>query len=178
MSPGTLGAYQWDSNGRTIKELILTSTYAKEHSITSMHLNLLEFSAINEPGDEITVHDFPGQKAVDFTSLSCGSFLRSRNIVKLEQGKYKTLRFYIAGEDSYFTTCKREQRDMSDVNFLDFEVDGGFYITGEESPEFILRFDFPPYEPGRVSKGLGKAVLFPFRLGWQLSQKLQQSFGT
>lgn len=140
MIPGALSSTQWDQQ---TKDMILKSLLASERGIAQMTLNVERFAAIAEDGQEHFIMDFPGQRALTLHGLTSGKNIRTRSIVRLPQGRYTKLRFYIIPFGNTFTYQNRDQEPMVHFDYLDFDIEDGLVIRGRETAEFLLRFDFP-----------------------------------
>ncbi|MBO0322929.1 hypothetical protein J0X14_11535 [Muricauda sp. CAU 1633] len=137
---------QVENRDKAVKELILKSEAATELHVSDMMLNITQFSAFDAAGNEHTVADFPGQSAVTLRGISSGQFLRSKNVVSLPEGTYTKLRFYLANEGNQFRYWDGVQESADHFGRLDFIIENGLQIEGNEGPEVKLWFDFVPYK--------------------------------
>ncbi len=144
--PLSFDMYQYDSKGRYIKDLILNNNYATKMNISEMNLTIIKLSAFDLDGNEHFVTDFKGNNLIKIKGLFGGDFLRSTSVLKLGSGTYNILRFYLGKKGNSFVYSDRSEELVSDFNFLDFNIENGLNIKGNESPEVLLRFDFTPYE--------------------------------
>ena len=136
---------QVENKENPVRELILNNNAATELHVSDMTLSITKFSAFDAEGKEHIVTDFPGQNAVTLKGISSGQFLRSKNVVSLPEGKYTTLRFYLAKEGNQFRYCDGVKESADHFGSLDFAIENGLQIEGNEAPEVKLWFDFVPY---------------------------------
>ncbi len=139
--------YHWDRESRCIKDLILKNSLATQEGVSEMKIHIKQFSAIDTNGNEHYIIDFPGQRTLTIKGYHGGSFLRSRSVVTLAPGEYKSLRFYVNDAENSFVYSDGSEVQVRRLDHLDFEIEGGLTLTGNESPEVILRFDFEPFKP-------------------------------
>lgn len=137
---------QMENQGKPVKELILKNEAATELHVSKMMLSITKFSAIDAEGNEHIVTNFPGQSAVTLNGISSGQFLRSKNVVSLPEGKYTALRFYLAKGGSQFRYWDGVQESADHFGSLDFAIENGLQIAGNEAPEVKLWFDFVPFK--------------------------------
>ena len=137
---------QMENKEKAVQELILKNEAATELHVSNMMLNITKFSAFDVEGNEHTVADFPGQSTVTFKGISSGQFLRSKNVVSLPEGTYTTLRFCLAKEGNQFKYWDGVQESVNHFDSLDFTIENGLQIEGNEAPEVKLWFDFVPYQ--------------------------------
>lgn len=163
--------YLLDSDGKCIKDLVLRNGYATDMKVSEMDLNITKFSAIDTKGQEHFITDFLGQAAIPIKGMHTGLFLKSKSVLNLEAGSYRTFRFYLAKSGSKITYSDRYQERADGIKFLDFEIINGLTIAGGESPETILRFDFVPYK----SMGLFRSIAQFFKGPSILTGKLAHS---
>ncbi|MFC4218805.1 hypothetical protein [Flagellimonas marina] len=136
---------QIENRGRAVQELILKNEAATELHVSEMKLNITRFSAFDMEGNEHIVSDFKGQSAVTLKGISSGEFLRSKNVVALPEGTYRTLRFYLAKEGNEFRYRDGVQESVDHFDSLDFTIENGLQIKGNEATEVKLWFDFAPF---------------------------------
>lgn len=144
--PGAVGIHQWDSGSRTIKEIILSNSFANTHKVSEAKLNIQKVSAIDELGNEQIVEGFEGQRNLLLPGIQSGRHIYSRSIVKLKPGTYKVLRFYLDDEGGTLTFEDRREMPVQGFNYLDFDIEGSLEITENEPSKIVLRFDFPPFK--------------------------------
>lgn len=144
--PFSLDMYQFDSKGRYIKDLVLNNSYATKMNVSEMNLSIIKLSAFDIDGNEHFVTDFKGKDLIKIKGLFGGDFLKSTSVLKLGSGTYNTLRFYLGKKGNNFVYSDRSEEIVTEFSFLDFNIEHGLNIKGNESPEVILRFDFTPYE--------------------------------
>ncbi len=146
MIPGSIGAYQWDSLGRTIKDVVLNYAEADRLRIAEMTLNATSISAIAEDNTEHTILKFKDQYQLKLHDISTGKSVKTNSIMKLKPGKYTKLRFYIKGNVDYKSE-NREEKGIYGLEYLEFEFEKVLEVKGNESPEFVLRFNFVSLKP-------------------------------
>ncbi|WP_445957007.1 hypothetical protein [Yeosuana sp.] len=144
--PLSLDMYRFDSKGRYIKDLVLNNNYATKMNVSEMNLSIINLSAFDLDGNEHFVTDFKGKNLLKIKGLFGGDFLKSTSVLKLGLGTYNTLRFYLGKQGNSFVYSDRREEIVTEFEFLDFNIENGLNIKGNESPEVILRFDFTPYE--------------------------------
>lgn len=153
--------YQLDSEGKCIKDLVLHNSYSTDMKVTEMYLNINRFSAIDNKGQEHFISDFPGQASIPIKGMHTGLFLKSKSVLSLEQGTYVAFRFYLGTSGNRIIYSDRLDERADGIKFLDFGIANELTIKGDESPEAILRFDFVPFNPGRLFKWIGQLVKGP-----------------
>lgn len=165
--PGTMDSHRWDLERARVKDLVLRSEVADVMGVAEMTLNVSRMSAIAEDGSEQFVSDFEGQKGLSLYGIASGKNIRTKSIVKLAAGRYSKLRFYIS-EGSIFKLKNREERSTYAFEYLDFEFEGGLEIKENEAPEFVLRFNFVPFESRSLFGSLESKLkqLNGFRTKW------------
>ncbi|MFD2100778.1 hypothetical protein [Flagellimonas iocasae] len=137
---------QIENKEKAVQELILKNEAATELNVSDMVLSITKFSAFDVEGNEHIVANFPGQTAVTLKGISSGQFLRSKDVVSLPEGKYSTLRFYLAKQGNQFKYWDGVQESADHFGSLDFTIENGLQIEGNEAPEVKLWFDFVPYQ--------------------------------
>ena len=137
---------KWEMKETTVKELILKNEVASKLHVSDMMLNISKFSAIDVEGNEHIVTDFPGQSTVALKGISSGQFLRSKNVLSLPEGTYTALRLYLAKEGNYFKYWDGIEESADHFSSLDFAIENGLEIEGNEAAEVKLWFDFVPYK--------------------------------
>lgn len=145
------GMGPWDAQGRPIREVVLSNWFATQHDVAEMRLNVRAITAISDAGTECEIQDFPTQKLIKIQGIASGGLIRSRRLVGLAPGNYRRLRFYLEPHGGTFIFSDRQEMPILDQYFLDFDFQDGLEIRGNESPEFILRFDFPPFTSRRLN---------------------------
>lgn len=170
--PFPLDFYSWDSEGRSIKDMVLNNKYATDMRVSEMHLNITRFSAFDTTGKEHFIADFPGQDAVSIKGMHAGAFLRSKGVLTLEPGSYTTLRFYLAANGSGVAYSDRVEESVDGFEYLDFEIENGLTIQGNEAPEAILRFDFVPFSESIALNIFKQLFRTPRRYAGKLADSL------
>lgn len=170
--PYSFNMNDWDSEGRLIKDVVVTNWYATHNEVAEMHLNIIKFAALDSEGVEHFITDFKGNGAVPIRGMHKGEFLRSKSILLLEPGTYSTFRFYLGKTGSSFVHRDGREENIQDLQYLDFEIEGGLSIQGNEAPEVILRFDFVPFATARYFQNLGAWFKRPRGFGGRLANSL------
>lgn len=137
---------QWDAEGKRIKDLVLKNSIASKRGVSEMTLNVTKLSAIDKAGKEHFIEDFPSLANLTIKGLHTGHFLRSKSALELNPGEYVSFRFYLQKAGNSFVYSDRNSKPVSSYDHLDFEIENGLQIYGDEAREVILRFDFEPYE--------------------------------
>ncbi len=166
--PISFDFYKWDSDGKYIKDMILKNEYVTELSVSEMHLNITRFSAFDSQGKEHFIADFKGQKYLAIKGIPAGDFLRSKGVLRLQPGSYTTLRFYLE-DGGTFIYSDRVVEPSDGFRHLDFEIENGLIIEGDESPEAILRFDFVPFEESKFMISVKQFFKRPRRAAGKLT---------
>lgn len=135
-------------------ELILKNEAAMVLKVSEMSLNIIRFSAIDDQGSEHFIIDFPGQNPVSLKGMASGNFIRSRSVVSLPEGRYTTLRFYMAEWGNQFVYEDGMTESANAFKRLDFQIENGFTVEKDKAPEVKLWFDFAPYQWRRHFKPL------------------------
>jgi len=135
-------------------ELILKNEMARSLNVSEMALNITKFSAIDEHGNEHFIIDFPGQNPVTLKGIASGNFIRSKSVLSLPKGRYKTIRFYVAGWGNQFIYKDGIEESANSFDRLDFTIEDGFTIEQDNVHEVKLWFDFAPYQWKRHFKPL------------------------
>lgn len=136
---------QWDENGKRIKDLVLSNTYASENGVSQMNLNIEKFSALDTNGTEHFISDFKGNNGIAFEGLHTGLFVKTRSVLSLQPGSYSSFRFYLGNRGNTFTFSDRSSQAIHHLEYLEFTIENGLTLTGNEAEKVILRFDFEPY---------------------------------
>ncbi|MEB8345845.1 hypothetical protein OO010_07295 [Flavobacteriaceae bacterium KMM 6898] len=137
---------QWDAEGKRIKDLVLKNSIAAKQGVSEMTLNITKLSVIDKAGKEHFIEDFPSLAMLNIKGLHTGHFVRSKSALELNPGKYTSFRFYLEKAGNSFVYSDRRSEPVSQFDHLDFEIEDGLEIYGDEAREVILRFDFEPYE--------------------------------
>jgi len=143
--PGSMDAFRWDSQGRTIKDVALNNAEVDRLGIAQMTVNATSVAAISEDNSEHTILKYKDQYQLTLHGIATGRSTRTSRIMKLAPGTYTKLRFYINGKISYLSETK-EERGIYGLEYVDFEFESPLEVKGNESPEFILRFNFIPFK--------------------------------
>lgn len=151
--PGSMDAFRWDSFGRTIKDVALNNVEANRLGIAEMTLNATSVAAIAEDNSEHTILKFKNQYQLKLHGISTGRSVKTSSIMKLAPGYYTKLRFYLDGKINYLSENK-EQKGIYGLDYLDFEFEDVLEIKGNETTEFVLRFNFPPFKAKSVLKNI------------------------
>ena len=144
----------WYGNDREIKELILRNSGAMELGVSEMELNITAFAAIDTSGKEHHIVDFPGQNSVNIKGMGSGFFLKSKSMVDLEPGTYKSIRFYIEKRNSKFIYSDGTSGKKNNSDFIDFKMEKSLKLKKGDKAEIKLWFDLAPYQFSRHFKPL------------------------
>lgn len=153
--PGSIYAFSWNRNKRIIKDVVLSSSKVDRWGTAELSLQTSGVSAIDEYGIEHSILTYKNAQKVKLHGIATGRNLRTGSVSNLAPGKYTKLRFYIDGELSYLMDTK-ESREISGVDYLDFELDTPLEVESHESPELILRFDFVPFKSKSWFKNMSR----------------------
>ena len=145
---------QWDDKGNRIQDLILSNETAFEKGVSEMILNVSKLSVFDDKGEEHFIDKFKGNEALNLKGVHTGLFIKTREVLELEPGRYKSFRFYLKGRDNSFIYKDRSVQEISGFSFFDFEIQNGLVLNGEESKQVILRFDFEPYSLSSFFKSI------------------------
>ncbi|GMN11639.1 hypothetical protein MTsPCn9_24830 [Croceitalea sp. MTPC9] len=141
-----------DGDGKPVKELILHAEIVKELKISEMQLNIEKLTIFNDKEQEELIH-IPRKKTIlPAKGMAEGYFLKSKGFFKLKPGNYKTLRFYLNAKQNMFTYCDGVEETLDGFKYLDFKIENQLQLSGGESPEVKLWFDFAPYKFSRHFK--------------------------
>ena len=136
---------KWDNEGKQVCDMILKNKYASEKGVSEMLLNTIRFTAFDTKGREHFIVEFPERFVLNLKGLHTGLFVKSKSVLKLSEGEYTTFRFYLNKTGNFFSFKDRNKEEVNRFDYLDFDIENGLKIDGEEAPEAILRFDFVPY---------------------------------
>jgi hypothetical protein len=170
--PYSLQMNQWDQEGAPIVDLILNNWYASHNKVAEMNLNIRAFTALDSEGIEHYITDFRGTGIIPVKGLHKGEFLRSRSILSLGPGSYTALRFYLAESGNSFIFNDGRKELVTQFQYLDFEIENGLEIRGDEAPEVILRFCLEPFSTWRHFRHLGEWVKKSRGFGTKLANGL------
>lgn len=115
-----------------------------------MTLNVSKVAIIAEDGGEHFILNFQGNNKVTLNGIGSGKSMRTKRISHLPLGHYTKMRFYIKEEASYLSDI-REERRINGLTPVEFEFDNALEISGGESPEFVLRFNFVPFKSKSIA---------------------------
>jgi hypothetical protein len=135
----------WDLTENNARDLMLLNEMATKNKISEMILNIKGFSAIDENGKEHLIKKFSKSNLVDLKGTHSGLFIKTKSVVNLEPGKYKSFRFHLGKTGNSFIYNDRSEETVNRFDFLDFEIRNGLEVNAETKNEVILRFDFEPY---------------------------------
>tara|TARA_R110000796_G_scaffold37722_4_gene95398 strand:+ start:310173 stop:310736 length:564 start_codon:yes stop_codon:yes gene_type:complete len=162
---------RWDNEGKQVLDMVLKNKYASEKGVSEMLLNTIRCTAFDTKGREHFIAEFPEQFVLNLKGLHTGLFVKSKSVLKLSEGEYTTFRFYLNKTGNVFSFKDRSKEMVNRFDYLDFEIENGLNIDGEEAPEAILRFDFTPY----TFNSYFKSVLQIFKRPKLLKVKLANS---
>ncbi len=164
---------QWDVEGKRTKDLVLKNNIASKQGVSEMTLNIIKLSAIGKDGKEHFIEDFPIRAKLTIKGIHTGHFLRSKSAIQLNPGEYTSFRFYLDKTDNSFVYTDRSSEPVYRFDHLDFEIEDGLEVQGDEAREVILRFDFEPY----ALTGILKSIQQLFKKSKWFTTKLVHSFG-
>ncbi len=164
---------QWDAEGRRITDLILKNSFAIENGVSEFELNINKLSAFDKKGKEHFIADFPQHAFLNVKGLHTGHFIKSKSVLELKPGEYRVFRFYIDTMGNSMKYSDRSIAQLQGFGYLDFEIQSGLKITGDEAREVILRFDLEPYSIASFFTPI-KNWFKPF---WSLPLKMVNSLG-
>jgi len=162
----------WDKEGKKVHDLMLKNSYASEKGVSEMLLNTIRFTAFDTKGREHFIAEFPEQFILNLKGSHTGLFVKSKSVLQLNEGEYTTFRFYIQKTGNIFSFSDRHKEAMNRFDYLDFDIENGLKIEGNEAPEALLRFDFVPY----TLSSYFKSVLQFFRRSTSFKVKWASSF--
>lgn len=143
---------QRDASGKRIKELILKNEMVAELGVSEMELSITKFAAVDADGKEYDILNFPGQNDLNIKGMASGHFLRSGSVLNLKSGTYTKLRFYL-GQQNEFSYSDGLVEEVFSYDCLDFTIENGLTLEGNEPAEVKLWFDFAPYKLSSYFKG-------------------------
>lgn len=173
MAPSALGLYLRDSTAKRIKDIVLSNPYATQYGVSEMRLNVSKCSAVDESGTEHFLADFSDQKMLTLCGMPSARIIRSRSFVKLKPGVYTRIKFHLE-EGGFFIFRDRREMPLSDYNSIEFEIEGNLKIQGDESPGFILRFDFPPFKTASAFLPIVKTFRYLNQVRSKVSERVFQ----
>ncbi|MTI38404.1 hypothetical protein [Fulvivirga lutimaris] len=141
-------------NGERVQELVLNNSSNVTADVSQMNLNITKFSAIDDNGQESTIKDFSGKTSVTFKGMGTGHYIKTASVLALAPGTYTTLRYYLNNEDNSFVKSNGEVVAANNIDYIDFEIENGLIINGNESLEVKLYFDFAPFKLSSYFKPL------------------------
>lgn len=126
------------------KELILRSTLCEELGVSSLELDIIKFTAIDELENEHYISDFKAQNSVSIKGMAQAHYLKSTSILLLPKGVYTKLRFYLGKDTNKFVYSNGDIEIVNDIEFLDFKIENKFKVDGKNDIEIKLWFDLVP----------------------------------
>jgi hypothetical protein len=135
----------WELTEYNAKDLLLKNDMVNEKGVSEMLLNITHFAAIDQDGKEHPIKDLDNSKGVNLKGTHTGLFLKTNSAVDLKPGRYNALRFHLGNMGNTITLKDRSERKLSGYRYLDFEIQNGLEINGEDQKPLILRFDFEPF---------------------------------
>ena len=170
--PHGLDLYPFDYKGRYIKDIVLSNAQLMQANVSEMNLKIIKLSAFDEDGKEHVVAEFKGRNVLKVKGMFEGNFLRSTSVISLGNGSYRTLRFYLGTTENSFVYSDRSEKPVFNRKYLDFDIENGLKLNGNESPEVILRFNLVPFE----RRNYIKSILEFFKKYQVVTGKLANSF--
>lgn len=164
---------QWDEKGKRIEDLILENEGLTQQRVTEMVLDVSKLSVLKDNGKEHFITKFTGNKALNLKGVHTGLFIKTKEVLELEPGNYVAFRFYIKAESSYVFFNTRTWREISGGAYIDFKIQNGLVLYGNESKQIILRFNFEPYTLSSYFKPLWNV----FKSSKSIKHRLAHSLG-
>ena len=127
------------------KDVVLENDMVGEKGISEMVLNITAFDAIDENGKEHRIKDFSQGNLVNLKGTHSGLFIKTNSAPELNPGTYTTFRFYLGGSANTFIFKDRSEEAVTGLEYIDFEIQNGLMINGNDKKPVIMRFDFEPY---------------------------------
>ncbi|WP_372945929.1 hypothetical protein [Muriicola sp.] len=146
----------WELTEYNAYDVLLKNAMATEKGVSEMILNITQFAAIDETGKEHLIMDFDQTSRVNLKGSHTGLFLKTKEAVNLDPGKYTKFRFYLGGSGNSLILKDKSEKRFSGRRYLDFEIRKGLEISAENKKPLILRFDFVPYTLASYFKPLTK----------------------
>lgn len=162
----------WYTNGHRIPDLTLVNDMALNRGVSEMILNVSKISVVDDNGKEHFMPNFKGNEALNLKGLHTGLYLKTKEGLDLEPGSYQSFRFHLNGKGNYFFNKERNMEAVNGFPFIEFKIQNGLAIKGNESEQVILRFDFEPYSFGSYFR----PFLNLFKSPKTLKHKLASSF--
>lgn len=147
---------QRNANENNVKDLILKNIYASDNSISEMKLNVIKFSAIDIIGSEHVIREFPENEYLQLKGMHTGLFIKTKSILNLNPGAYKTFRLYISEKGNEFVYADRSKEQVYRFDYLDFEIENGLELTGDETEQILLRFDLERFTFSSYYKSISR----------------------
>ena len=144
----------WYTNGHSIPDLTLVNDMTLNRGVSEMILNVSKISVMDDNGKEHFMTNFNGNKALNLKGLHTGLYLKTKEALELPVGNYSTFRFYLNGKGNYFFNKEKDMEAIYGFPYMDFKIQNGLAITGNDSKKVILRFDFEPYSLASYFKPL------------------------
>ncbi len=145
-----------NANNTQVKDLILKNAYASDKNISEMKLNVIKFSALDSSGSEHLIKEFSESENLQLKGMHTGLFIKTKSILNLNPGAYKTFRLYISEKDNEFKYADRSKEQVYRFDYLDFEIENGLELTGNEAQQIILRFDLQRFTFSSYFKSISK----------------------
>ena len=134
-----------DKSGDDVKELLLSNSKAKEIGVSKMMLNVIEFSVFDKSGNEYFQQDIPNRVEFNSKGIDTEFFIDIKNTLKLKKGTYTSFRFYLSGPGNQFIYDDWRKEDISHLEFIDFDINGGLRVESNREIQLRMRFDFEPF---------------------------------
>lgn len=134
-----------DGEGKEKKELVLSNAQLMGSKIAALELSVKKLTAIRETGEEQVVTNFLGQLNMKIGGMHSGRFLKSRSLLALEPGQYEKLRFYVEPLESTYVNWEGIKVQYEAQEYLEFDIQDGLSLSGDEFPEVVLWFDLVPF---------------------------------
>lgn len=141
----------------TSKDLVLKNNLFLGKEVTEMTLNTIKLMALDANDNESLVLGFNPQ-VLNLKGQRAGLFINASTGLQLSAGNYKIFRFYLDAESNSIKTSDRSLERISNLEYLDFKIEGGLHINNQESSEVVLSFDFVPFKFNKVFKILSDLI--------------------
>lgn len=152
-------AAHWETEHKYSLDLKLNNTQADQLKVAEMSLNINGFAIIDQQGNEHKVNEFTQQPRLQLKGLHTGLFIKTKQAVSLPAGNYSSLRFYLKPWDNRYILNDFTTKEIFDVNYIDFEIEGGMSIKANRSVQLKLRFNFKSYSLLGLSRWLKHKIL-------------------
>ena len=134
-----------EDSGDKAMELLLNNSKLKEIGVSKMMLNVTEFSVFDKSGNEYFQQDIPNRVELNSKGIDTEFFINITNTINLKEGTYTMFRFYLSNPGNQFIYDDWRKDDISHLEFIDFDINGGLRIDSDGDLRVKMRFDFKPF---------------------------------